>query len=148
MCIRDSLYKALRMGNIETVLASAIAAVFFAAFIVAGTMWYGSAATPVELFGPTRYQWDQSYFKTEINRRVQTAMDDGASQNCFDISHTKRFIEALGRSSRDVKNASNDANDACSNVVSNDSTGVEGIKSFRPPSWLNSFEVACHAVGI
>lgn len=68
------------MGNIETVLASAIAAVFFAAFIVAGTMWYGSAATPVELFGPTRYQWDQSYFKTEINRRVQTAMDDGASR--------------------------------------------------------------------
>ena len=43
-------------------------------------MWYGSAATPVELFGPTRYQWDQSYFKTEINRRVQTAMDDGATQ--------------------------------------------------------------------
>jgi hypothetical protein len=29
------------MGNIETVLSS-IAAVFWAAFIVAGTMWYGS----------------------------------------------------------------------------------------------------------
>ena len=40
------LYKALRMGNIETVLSSSIAAVFFAAFVVAGTMWYGSAATP------------------------------------------------------------------------------------------------------
>ena len=75
----ERLYKALRMGNIETVLASAIAAVFFAAFIVAGTMWYGAAATPVELFGPTRYQWDQSYFKTEINRRVQTALDEGAT---------------------------------------------------------------------
>jgi photosystem II CP47 chlorophyll apoprotein len=47
------LYKALRMGNIETVLSSSIAAVFFAAFVVAGTMWYGSAATPIELFGPT-----------------------------------------------------------------------------------------------
>ncbi|KAH0852123.1 hypothetical protein HID58_094193, partial [Brassica napus] len=33
------LYKGLRMGNIETVLSSSIAAVFFAAFIVAGTMW-------------------------------------------------------------------------------------------------------------
>ena len=46
------------MGNIETVLSSSIAAVFWAAFVVAGTMWYGSAATPIELFGPTRYQWD------------------------------------------------------------------------------------------
>jgi len=76
----ERLYKALRMGNIETVLASAIAAVFFAAFIVAGTMWYGSAATPVELFGPTRYQWDQGYFKTEINRRVATALENGSSK--------------------------------------------------------------------
>lgn len=76
----ERLYKALRMGNIETVLASAIAAVFFAAFIVAGTMWYGSAATPVELFGPTRYQWDQGYFKTEINRRVATALENGATK--------------------------------------------------------------------
>ena len=33
----ERLYKALRMGNIETVLASAIAAVFFSAFVVAGT---------------------------------------------------------------------------------------------------------------
>jgi poly(3-hydroxybutyrate) depolymerase len=37
------------MGNIETVLSSSIAAVFFAAFVVAGTMWYGSATTPIEL---------------------------------------------------------------------------------------------------
>ncbi|CAL9781947.1 unnamed protein product [Musa acuminata subsp. burmannicoides] len=42
------LYKGLRMGNIETVLSSSIAAVFFAAFVVAGTMWYGSATTPIE----------------------------------------------------------------------------------------------------
>jgi photosystem II CP47 chlorophyll apoprotein len=75
----ERLYKALRMGNIETVLASSIAAVFFAAFIVAGTMWYGNAATPIELFGPTRYQWDGSFFKQEISRRVQTATDEGAS---------------------------------------------------------------------
>ncbi|CAN1363290.1 Photosystem II CP47 reaction center protein [Linum perenne] len=33
------------------------------AFVVAGTMWYGSATTPIELFGPTRYQWDQGYFQ-------------------------------------------------------------------------------------
>ncbi|KAH0764819.1 hypothetical protein KY285_000690 [Solanum tuberosum] len=29
------------------------------AFVVARTMWYGSATTPIELFEPTRYQWDQ-----------------------------------------------------------------------------------------
>ncbi len=73
------LYKALRMGNIETVLSSSIAAVFFAAFVVAGTMWYGSAATPIELFGPTRYQWDSNYFQQEIQRRVQAETATGAS---------------------------------------------------------------------
>jgi len=62
------LYRALRMGNIETVLSSSIAAVFWAAFVVAGTMWYGSAATPIELFGPTRYQWDQGFFQQEIEQ--------------------------------------------------------------------------------
>ncbi|PHU11559.1 Photosystem II CP47 reaction center protein [Capsicum chinense] len=35
------LYKGLRMGDIEIVLSSSIAAVFFAAFGVAGTMWDG-----------------------------------------------------------------------------------------------------------
>jgi photosystem II CP47 chlorophyll apoprotein len=71
------LYKALRMGNIETVLSSSIAAVFFAAFVVAGTMWYGNATTPIELFGPTRYQWDSGYFQQEINRRVQSGLAQG-----------------------------------------------------------------------
>src|SRR6056300_1537732 len=55
------LYRGLRMGNIETVLSSSIAAVFFAAFVTSGTMWYGAAATLIELFGPTRYPWDSGY---------------------------------------------------------------------------------------
>ena len=75
----ERLYRALRMGNIETVLSSSIAAVFFAAFVVAGTMWYGSAATPIELFGTTRYQWDQGYFQQEISRRVETSLAEGNS---------------------------------------------------------------------
>ena len=73
----ERLYKALRMGNIETVLSSSIAAVFLAAFVVAGTMWYGSATTPIELFGPTRYQWDSSYFQAEISRRVEAGVAEG-----------------------------------------------------------------------
>ena len=76
----ERLYRALRMGNIETVLSSSIAAVFFAGFVAAGTMWYGSAATPVELFGPTRYQWDSGYYQQEIARRVDSAIAQGASQ--------------------------------------------------------------------
>ncbi len=76
----ERLYKALRMGNIETVLSSSIAAVFFAAFIVAGTMWYGNATTPIELFGPTRYQWDSGYFQQEIQRRVQSGIEDGKTE--------------------------------------------------------------------
>ncbi|TYH56550.1 hypothetical protein ES332_D08G027100v1 [Gossypium tomentosum] len=69
----------LRMGNIETVLSSSIAAVFFAAFVVAGTMWYGSATTPIEFFGPTRYQWDQGCFQQEIYRRVNAGLAENQS---------------------------------------------------------------------
>ncbi|KAI3927545.1 hypothetical protein MKW92_037879 [Papaver armeniacum] len=63
----------LRMGNIEIVISSSIAIVFFAAFVVAETMWYGSATTPIELFVPTRYQLDQGYFQQEIYRSVSEA---------------------------------------------------------------------------
>uniref|UniRef100_R7W9S7 Photosystem II CP47 chlorophyll apoprotein n=1 Tax=Aegilops tauschii TaxID=37682 RepID=R7W9S7_AEGTA len=49
------------------------------AFVVAGTMWYGSATTPIELFGPTRYQWDQGYFQQEIYRRVSNGLAENLS---------------------------------------------------------------------
>jgi photosystem II CP47 chlorophyll apoprotein len=75
------LYRALRMGNIETVLSSSISAVFFAAFVTSGTMWYGAAATPIELFGPTRYQWDSGYFQQEIERQVEASVSEGLSES-------------------------------------------------------------------
>jgi len=75
------LYRALRMGNIETVLSSSISAVFFAAFVTSGTMWYGAAATPIELFGPTRYQWDSGYFQQEIERQVEASVGEGLSES-------------------------------------------------------------------
>jgi photosystem II CP47 chlorophyll apoprotein len=92
------LYKVLRMGNIETVLSSSIAAVFWAAFVVAGTMWYGSAATPIELFGPTRYQWDQNYFQQEIQRRVQKGLSSGlsASEAWNSIPEKLAFYDYIG----------------------------------------------------
>ncbi len=96
----ERLYKALRMGNIETVLSSSIAAVFFAAFVVAGTMWYGSATTPVELFGPTRYQWDQNYYHQEIDRRVQASLASGASveEAWSEIPEKLAFYDYVGNS--------------------------------------------------
>ncbi|MDJ0677652.1 MAG: photosystem II chlorophyll-binding protein CP47 [Calothrix sp. MO_167.B42] len=96
----ERLYKALKMGNIETVLSSSIAAVFFAAFVVAGTMWYGNAATPIELFGPTRYQWDQGYFQQEIQRRVQTNLSNGdtLSEAWSKIPEKLAFYDYVGNS--------------------------------------------------
>ena len=96
----ERLYKALRMGNIETVLSSSIAAVFFAAFVVAGTMWYGNATTPIELFGPTRYQWDQGYFKQEIQRRVEAnlAAGDSTSEAWSKIPEKLAFYDYIGNS--------------------------------------------------
>jgi photosystem II CP47 chlorophyll apoprotein len=96
----ERLYKALRMGNIETVLSSSIAAVFFAAFVVTGTMWYGNATTPVELFGPTRYQWDQGYFQQEIQRRVEAGMDAGLSRSeaWSQIPEKLAFYDYVGNS--------------------------------------------------
>ncbi len=96
----ERLYRALRMGNIETVLSSSIAAVFFAAFVVAGTMWYGSAATPIELYGPTRYQWDQGYFRQEIERRVQANLANGDSLSAAwnKIPEKLAFYDYIGNS--------------------------------------------------
>ncbi|KAB2017098.1 hypothetical protein ES319_D08G137200v1 [Gossypium barbadense] len=88
----------LRMGNIETVLSSSIAAVFFAAFVVAGTMWYGSAITPIELFGPTRYQWDQGYFQQEIYRRVSAGLaeNESLSEAWSKIPEKLAFYDYIG----------------------------------------------------
>jgi photosystem II CP47 chlorophyll apoprotein len=100
LCVRppQRLYNALRMGNIETVLSSSIAAVFWAAFVVSGTMWYGSAATPIELYGPTRYQWDQGYFQQETESRVQSYLSQGASlqQAWFLIPEGLVFFDYIG----------------------------------------------------
>jgi photosystem II CP47 chlorophyll apoprotein len=42
-------------------------------------MWYGSATTPIEFFGPTRYQWDSGYFQLAIERNVQLQLAEGKS---------------------------------------------------------------------
>jgi len=67
---------------------------------VAGTMWYGNAATPVELFGPTRYQWDQGYFRQEMVRRVEAKVASGASltEAWESIPEKLAFFDYVGNS--------------------------------------------------
>ncbi|KAL2337291.1 hypothetical protein Fmac_011737 [Flemingia macrophylla] len=98
VCSPQRLYKGLRMGNIETVLSSSIAIVFFAAFFVAGTMWYGSTTTPIELFGHTRYQWDQGYFQQEIYRRVGAGLaeNQNLSEAWSKIPKKLAFYDYIG----------------------------------------------------
>ena len=88
------------MGNIESVLASSLAVFFCAGFIASGTMWYGTATTPIELWGPTRYQWDQAYFQKEINRRVFSAVDAGKSlsEAWSEIPEKLAFYDYVGNS--------------------------------------------------
>ena len=66
-----ALYTVLRIGNIETVLASSTAAVSWAALVASGTMWYGSASNPTECFGPTRYMWDLGLYLEATETVVQ-----------------------------------------------------------------------------
>ncbi|XP_059076578.1 photosystem II CP47 reaction center protein-like [Cryptomeria japonica] len=40
---------------------------------------YGSATTPIKLFGPTHYQWDQGYFEQEIDQRVCAGLAENMS---------------------------------------------------------------------
>lgn len=69
---RPTLYKLLGMGNVEEVLSSSIIAVFFTAFATSALMWYGCLSAALELFGPSRYQWDNGYFSLDIERRVKS----------------------------------------------------------------------------
>jgi photosystem II CP47 chlorophyll apoprotein len=102
MNVRPSeyLYKGLRMGNLETVLASALATFFFAGFVACGTMWYGTATTPIELWGPTRFQWDNNYFHNEIDRRVQADLAAGKtpSEAWSAIPEKLAFYDYVGNS--------------------------------------------------
>ena len=68
-----ALYKLLGMSNIEGVLSSSISAIFFSAIISTSIMWYGSVSTAIELFGPSRFHWDNAYFTQELNRRVASS---------------------------------------------------------------------------
>lgn len=138
------------MGNIETVLSSSIAAVFWAAFVVSGTMWYGSAATPIELFGPTRYQWDQNFFQQEIDRRVQKGLDSGLSlsESWTRIPEKLAFYDYIGNNpakgglfrSGAMNNGDGIAVGWLGHAVFNDKEGSE-LFVRRMPTFFETFPV-------
>ena len=72
------LYNLLSMGKLESILSSSITAVFFTAFLISALMWYGSAHSTQELFGPTRYSWDNGYYSldTKIVLRAWKTLPD------------------------------------------------------------------------
>lgn len=91
-----NLYSLLRMGNIESVLSSSISVCFWAGFINAGLMWYGNVTTPVELFGPNRYQWDNGYFTFEIERRHRSYFKTGDIYAWFRLPEKLFLYDYLG----------------------------------------------------
>lgn len=66
------LYNLLKMANLEHVLSTSVAAVFWTAFVIEALMWYGCVSAAIELFGPSGYQWDNGYFSLDIERRVKS----------------------------------------------------------------------------
>jgi len=60
------------MSNLESVLSSSLTGIFIPGLVVASTMWYGSSTTVLDIFGATRYNWDNSYFSLDIESRVKT----------------------------------------------------------------------------
>ena len=66
------LYKSNDMANLESVLSSSIAPVFFTAFIESSQIWYGTISAPLSLFGPSRYHWDNGYFSQDVEGRVSS----------------------------------------------------------------------------
>jgi photosystem II CP47 chlorophyll apoprotein len=66
----SSIFIICNMYNIESVLATSIISVLWVTLIVSSSVWYGSSTSPSELFGISRYTWDNGYFNIEIERRV------------------------------------------------------------------------------
>ena len=58
----------------------------------------GSATTPIELYGPTRYQWDLGFFQQEIDKRVQNSLSEGKSlsQAWAQIPEKLAFYDYIG----------------------------------------------------
>lgn len=91
-----SIYSISRLGDLEGVLSTSIASVFFQTFLVSGLMWYGSSTTPIELLGPSRYQWDNGLFSIEIERRVKSSESRTAKMKWEEIPDKIVLYDYIG----------------------------------------------------
>jgi photosystem II CP47 chlorophyll apoprotein len=91
-----SLYSSLGLGNLESVLSSSIASVFFIAFLVSSSVWYSCVTSPIELLGPSRYTWDNAYFSTEISSRVKKAAPSLSASSWDALPDKIVFFDYIG----------------------------------------------------
>jgi len=66
------LYQLMHMGNLEAILSTSIVAIFYTSFMTSATMWYGSNTSPHELYGITRYDWDNAFSSLNIEGHAAT----------------------------------------------------------------------------
>ena len=66
------LYTLLNFSSLESVFSSSLGVILFISLISSSLMWYGSVTNPIELLGPSRFQWDNGYFSLDIERRVKS----------------------------------------------------------------------------
>ena len=61
-----------------------------------------TATTPIEFYGPTRYQWDSGYFQTAIERNVQLSLAEGKSlAGAWEtIPYRLAFFDYLGNTAK------------------------------------------------
>jgi photosystem II CP47 chlorophyll apoprotein len=67
------LFSLFAMDSLETVLASSNLIPFVASLVTSSLMWYGSVHNSLELNGPTRYTWDNSYFSIALTSRASSS---------------------------------------------------------------------------
>ena len=81
------------MFSIESVLSSSIAAVFWITSIVAASCWYGCIEQPIELNGPTRFHWDNSFFSLAIDQVVEDYVAQGYTvDQAYDATSLKLVL--------------------------------------------------------
>lgn len=73
-------FAALAAGNIEALLSTGLAAVFFSGGSTVATMWYGGSLAPAELYGPTRFSWDSGAYAGESLFRSSLFSWDGLTE--------------------------------------------------------------------
>jgi photosystem II CP47 chlorophyll apoprotein len=83
------------MNSLESVLSSSIIVVGFASVINAGLLWYGGVVSPIELYGPSRFHWDSSYFSQELSRRAKSSSTSSAASAATRVSDWSAISDKL-----------------------------------------------------